>query len=350
MKSFEIKLYSRTWAFKKTINPRNVSSEISFSEELEWGQWDMILTVEWEFSDFLSTDIVEIREVDEDNKQISMTYTGIIEEIWVDELESKTLVNIQILWLFTALNDLIFKQSWNRVFTASMTPWNLVKAIIDSFNADYWSLSWWETQNLSTNLIRYTPTSIDVTGTVANYSFDNDSCLDAIKKALESKGFSFYIWADWICYVKQDADQSQIDLTMGRQIIKVERKVHKREMVNTLYHERSWAVEQTYSDAWSILIFWKKEKKEVNSDIQNATTQNTVWNEYVAEHAFERNEISILMKPQKSESITPWMLVTVNNIKIPLINKKITKITKSRENWTIYVGDFISFANSVLKK
>lgn len=350
MKSYEVKLYSRTGLFKKTINPRNISSEISFSEELEWGQWDLTLSVEWNFSDFLSTDIVEIREVDEDNKQISKTYTWIIEEIWVDEFEWKSLVNIQILWVFTALNNLIFKQSSNRVFTVSMTPWNLVKAIIDSFNTDYWTLSGWNTQNLTTNLIRYTASSIDVTWTAANYSFDNDTCLDAINKSLEDKWFSFYIWADGICYVQQDVNQTTLWLTMWRQVIKVERKVHKRELVNTLFHERVWNNEQTYTDPVSTALFWKIEKKQIDSDVQDATTQNTIWAKYISEHAYERNEISIIMKPQKSESIMPWMLVTINNISIPLVNKKITKISKGKENWTLYVWDFISFANSILKK
>jgi hypothetical protein len=35
MKSFEVKLYSKNGTFKKTINPRNITSEISFSEDLD---------------------------------------------------------------------------------------------------------------------------------------------------------------------------------------------------------------------------------------------------------------------------------------------------------------------------
>jgi hypothetical protein len=38
MKSFELKLYSRDGIFKKQINPKTISSDISFSEELNGGQ------------------------------------------------------------------------------------------------------------------------------------------------------------------------------------------------------------------------------------------------------------------------------------------------------------------------
>ena len=350
MKSFEIKVYSRIWTFKKTINPKDITSEINFSEDLEWGQWDLLLSFRGDFWTYLSTDIVEIREVDEENKDISRTYTGIIEEISVDEYEKYSVVNLQLLWVFTALNDKIFKSGANRKFTVSATPWNLVKQIIDSFNTDYWTLSWGNTQNLSWNIIRYTASSIDLTWTAANYEFDNDSCLDAIKKALEDKWFSFFIWSDGICYVQQDSGQSTVSLTMGRQVIKVNRKIHKREMVNKLYHERALSNEQTYSDPSSVALFWVIEKKEVDSDIQDATTQNTVGAKKIQDYAYERNEISILIKPQKTSSIVPWMILTINNLKTTLAWKKITKISKQKDSWTLYVGDFISFWNSVLKK
>lgn len=349
MKSFEIKLYDRLWDFKKMINPLDVKSEISFSEDLEGWQAELSLSVNWDFGDFVDSDIIEIREVDDVNKTVSMTYTWIIEETEVDEYELTEVITIQLLWVFTALNDVIFRQGWLRTFTVNMTPWNLVKAIIDSFNLSYGNLVW-DTQNLATNLIKYDGSSIDVTWTAVNYAFDNDYCIDAIKKALEDTGFSFYIWADWLCYVQQDANQTKVSLTMWNQVVKVNRKKHKRDMVNTYFLKRTGGVEVTYTDAWAATTFWPKEKAESDEDIQDVTTQDTVWTKFVQDYAYERNEISVLVKPQKSESIRPWMLLTVNNIRNTIVEKKITKIDKSKEQWIIYVGDFISFWKEILKK
>lgn len=350
MKSFEVKLYSKNWTFKKTINPKNITSEIAFSEDLDWGQSDLNIQIIWDFWDFLCSDILEIREVDEENYSISKTYTGIIEEIDVDEYETHDVVSLQVLWLFTALNDILFKQGWNRVFSVNMTPGNMVKAIIDSFNAEYWTLSWGNTQNITTNLFRYTAWSIDVTGTAINREFDNVSCLDALKKAVENTSFNFFIWSDGMVNVQQDSWQTKKSLTMWREVVKVNRKLHKREMVNKYYHERVSANEQIYTDPSSIALFNLKERKEVDSDVLDATSQNVIGNKKISDYAYERNEISVLMKPQKSESVFPGMLLSINNLKNAFVEKKITKITKWKDSWTIYVGDFISFWNSVLKK
>lgn len=350
MKQFEVKLYSRDWTFKKVINPKTITSVISFSEEIDWWQSDLNLQVTWDFWDYLCTDIIEVREVDTENKQISRTYSGIIEEIAVVEYKNKDTISLTILWVFTALNDLIYKFWWNRVFTLNMSPWNIVKSVIDSFNTDYWTLSWWDTQNLDWNLIRYTVASIDTSGPTVNIEFDNNTCLDSIKRAIENTWYNFYIWSDWICYVQKESWQQEVSVTMGRQVVSLERKIHKREMVNKLYHERALENEQTYTDPSSIALFWIKEKKEVDAEIQDAATQNIIGAQKIDDYSYERNEISITMKPQKSESIVPWMLLSVNNIKIPLVNKKITKISKDISSWTIYVWDFISFWNSVIKK
>lgn len=350
MKSYEVKLYSRVWVYKKTINPRDIVSEIQFSEDLDWWQSDMNIEVIGQFDDFLSTDIIEIREVDEENMIISPTYTWVIEEISVKEYENWDTVNLQLLGLATVLNDNIYKTWGNRVFTSNLTVWNLVKSIIDSFNSDYWTLSWWDTQNVTTNLIRYTASSIDTSWSLVNISYDNDSCFDAIRKAIEDTDFSFWIWVDWVCYVQKDSWQSKVSLTLWRQVVLVDRKIHKRELTNHLYHERTWNNEQTYTDPVSISLFWKKEKKITDSDVLDATTQNTKWNKYIQDYAYERNEIQITMKPQQSNSIVPWNILSLNNVKIPLIDKKITKISKSKDVWIINVWDFISFGETVLKK
>lgn len=350
MKSYEIKLYSRVWTFKKNINPKNVVSEIQFSEDLEWWQSDLSLEVIWEFDEFMATDIIEIREVDEDNKEISPTYTWIVEEISVKEYENGSTINVQVLWLFTVLNDNLFKSWGSRKFTSVLTPWNLVKTIIDSFNADYWTLSGWNTQNISTNIIKYTASSIDTSWSTVNIEFDNENCLDAIKKTLTDTWFSFYIWVDWVCYVQKDVNQTKVSLTMWRQVLMIDRKLHKRELTNYLYHERTGNNEQTYTDPVSITLFGKKEKKIVESEIKDITTQNTKWNKYIQDYAYERNEIEITMKPQKTTSLIPWNVITINNIKIPLVEKKITKITKSKDYWNVFVWDFISFWATVIKK
>lgn len=347
MKTFEYKLYDGFGNLKMQINPLKIISKISFSEELNWGQWNLNIEIEADENDFVCSDIIEIREVDEDNKTPSPTYTGIIEEMEVTEYRTKQIIKLSLLGIFTVLNDAEYKQGGSRSFTATGTPWTIVKAIIDSFNADYGTLTGGDTQNLTTNIIRYTGSSIDVTGTSINKVFDNVDCLSAIKNALEDTGFDFYIWADGICYVTARANQPEIFLTFDRQIIKINRKLHKRDMVNTYHLERNGGTELTYTDAGAVSIFHIKELSESDTQINDATTQNLNWNQKINDYAYERTEISLEVKVDNNSQIAPWKMVTTQNTLQQIQQQQITKITKTQTSWTVYMGDFTSFWKTI---
>jgi hypothetical protein len=80
----------------------------------------------------------------------------------VTEYRDREVIDLQILGVFTVLNDIFYKNGGSRVFTKTDTPGNIVKDIIDQFNAEYGALSG-DSQNLGTNLLTYTVSSIDVT-------------------------------------------------------------------------------------------------------------------------------------------------------------------------------------------
>lgn len=153
MKSYELKLYSRLGVFKKQINPQDVSSEIAFQEELDGGQGDLTLKVVGSQSDYVVSDIIEIREVNDDSPTVSQTYTGIIEEIETTEYEYTTLLDIKLLGVFTALNDVLFKSGGSRTFSKTGTAGAIISDIVASFNSDYGAM-FGDTQNIQI-FIRY---------------------------------------------------------------------------------------------------------------------------------------------------------------------------------------------------
>lgn len=346
MKTYEIKTYSWSGVFKKQINPLNVTTDISFTEELQWGQWNLNLTIVWSLDDFVCSDIVEIREV-WDDKDILASYTGIIEEIDVKEFKDSEIISLSILWVFTVLNDALYKSWWNRTFTKTDTPWNIVKSIIDSFNTDYWVLSW-DTQNLTTNVVRYTWSSIDITWTTISRSFENINCLAAIKKTLENTWFDFFIGSDWVVIVKQTINQPEVFLTHWREIVYAERRLSKKDMVNKFYLARNGWTTVIYQDWTSITDYKIKEEYKSDTDIQNLATQDVIWNQKIAEFKDERNIISLVLKVQKSDFLYPWYLVTTQNSKREIISKQITKIEKSKNQWKLYFWEFVSFWKTIL--
>lgn len=342
MKKFEVKVYDKSGTFKKQINPKNITSDITFTEELNGGQGNLMLSFVGDFDDYSVTDIVEIREVDDENKSITPTYTGIIEEIDDDEYKTTEVVTLSLLGAFTVLNDIEYKDGGSRTFNKSGTPGAIVKLIIDSFNAEYGALSA-NTQNLTGNIIRYTGSSIDVTGTTVNYSFDKETCLEAIKKVLEGSGMDFFIGADGICYVTQDANQTPKVLTLGREAIQIKRNYHKRDMVNKYYLARNGGTELTYTSAGAITSYGLKEKTESDSDILDQPTQDLLGAKKISDFSAPRLKTEILTKPLQSASIMPGNLLTVQNAKRPITSQKIIRITKSTKGFTVNIGDFVSF-------
>lgn len=339
---FEFKLYDWTWEFKQTLNPKLEYSKISFQEEMDSWQWDLNLIVEGNLNDFQDSDIIEIRDSVNWN-----LYTGILEEIDIEEFETSSILNLKFLWTFTALNDIEYKSWSSRTFTKTDTVWNIIKDIIDSFNIDYGAL-FGHTQILQTNLIRYTWSSIDITWDTISVDFDKNNCLIAIQNTIKDTGFNFYIWKDWIIFVTQKINQDKKYITFEKEILSIQRKLSKKDMVNKYYLTRDWGVEKIYEDTAYQTQFALKEKSETRSDILDEATQDIKWDEYIEENKNEDNIVSIKIKTNSIE-IKPWDIITTLNSRNNLIEKQITKIDIKKEFWTIYLWNFISFWKTIIK-
>jgi hypothetical protein len=128
-----------------------------------------------------------------------------------------------------------------------------VKGIIDSFNSVYGTLS--DTQVLTTNLIRYTTDSIDITGTSASIEFDYETCLFSISKVVENSGFVWFVGADGIFYLKKETDLPITYITFDREIIAISKKLKTDEMRNKIYYQITGSSESSYQDAISQALY-----------------------------------------------------------------------------------------------
>lgn len=335
MKYYEVKLYTQKWEFKKQINPINITNELVFSEELNWWQGNLNLELIWKSSDYICSDIVEIREIQK--WVIKATYTWIIERIKIQEYKIAEWVTLELYGLHTLLNDIIYKDWSNKKFTKNWTAGEIVKDIIDYFNSQYSAL-FWDTQNLGTNI--FNTTWIDETWTNISIEFDNMNCLRALLLVSENSWFNFYINQNWLVNFKTKENQTHKFLTFEREIISINRTLQKDDMVNKYYLRRAWDVEKVYQNNDSIDLFNLKELSESQIDIQNEPTQDIIWNEKINNFAFERDETSLTIKEVDLE---PWYLISTLNTNNQLVNKQIVKIDKRKDNLVIYLEEFKSF-------
>lgn len=350
-KFFEIKIYNRlSNVLKWQIKPNMISGNIEWSESIDGWQGDMSFTLDVVSSDqtYKQWDIVEIREVTSYDKSISPSYTGIIERIVREDNEKWSYITIQILWIFTVLWDVIYEDTGSKVFTKNMTPWNIMKSIIDSFNAKYGSLSVWM-QNLSSNIIRYTSTSIDTTWIAVNISFDYTTCLESIKKTLENTGLYWFVWADGICYVQKKPIVETHTMTYLREVKRIESEEHKNDICNKLHLEIQWGWIKVYNNISSQSIFWIKEKNITRTDIVDIPTQDIVGQNYIDENGSIKKETTLQILPIKSNAIKPWDTITIQNTFHSIINQQIVKINKKLDLFEIILWSYTSLGEVVKK-
>lgn len=349
MKSYEVKIYSRLGKFKKSINPKDILSEISFSEDLNGGQWSLNLEISGNIENFEVSDIVEIREVSENSTKIIPTFTGIIEEIQVEEFETYDKISLEILGLHTLLGDFLYRENNQRKFQKNGNIANIFREIIDHFNTEYWDFSATETQNLGKKIFHYSDESIENFVKNITLEIDNTTHLEAMNKITEISDYVFFIDATGLVTAKPKNNFEQKILTLGREVISFSQKIKKRDMCNSYIIDVDKVGSRTYNDQNSIQKYGKKEKVDSSSDIKTEPAMNDKWNEFIRENANPKSEISLILKPQNSDFLYPWTRITLQNIRNPLSEKQITKIDKNRDNWTIYIGDYVSFGKILSK-
>lgn len=345
MKSYEVKLYSRTGTFKQQI--QDIVSDVSFIEEQNGWQSNMTLSVVGELSDYAFGDIVEIREVDKTNKEISNTYSGIITNIDVVEFQKSYILNLELYGVFTRLSTIIYASGWSRKFEKSWTAGTIIKDIIDSFNAVYGGIS--GTKILQTNLIRYTTDSIDTSWTTLAYDFDFDDCLWAIRKVAEDSGYIWFVGADGVFHLKKESDLPIKYLTFDREIIAITKRIKTDEMKNKLYLQVHGDVELTYQDTPSQTIYWVYETRESDTDIKTNATAEKKATELMTKYGYELDEVTLSLKPQKSSDFTPLVRISTLNTRTPIIGKSIVRVDKTKSGIKLAIGDYISLSRTIKK-
>lgn len=350
MKSYEIKIYSRLGNFKKSINPRDILSEISFSEDLNGGQWSLNLELIWDLENFEVSDIIEIREVSDNSTHIIPTFTGIIEEIQIEEFENYDKISLEILGLHTLLGDFLYRENSQRKLQKTGDIGQICRDVINHFNAEYGNFSASETQNLWKKIFHYSDESIQNFWKNILIEIDNMTHLEILTKITEMSDAVFFIDATGLVTAKPKNNFSEKILTLGRDVVSYTQKIKKRDMCNSYVIEVDTIGSRTYNNDDSIQKYGKKEKADSSSDIKTEAGMNDKWNTFIMENSLPKSEISLILKPQNSDFLFPWDRITLQNIRNPLKEQQITKIDKNRDNWTIYIGDYVSFGQILLNK
>ena len=307
---YDIKTYNKDGTFKTTINPNCVMNDISFTENVNGGQGQLLLNLALSFADnsFQWWDLIKVILFNDRYKQGKQIYFGYISQITRKYDANKWYIQLTCLWIASLLNKIIFSGSYAWTITSVLTQ------IINKFNSNYSGL-------ITIEQIDDYPESVSV-------EFDNIiTCKKAIDMLSETANYYRFVDSEWKFFFREKMTQTNHIVANQDSVETMSLNYSFENIVNKLYLERSWGTLATYEDATSQNNYWIKEAYEVETTIANQSTQDEFGNNYIAQNKDPKNASSVVINNKYDiESIVPWDTISVVNTEYSVKNLLIEKI------------------------
>lgn len=339
-KQYNIKVYTLTGVYEKTLSQSVIMSDISYSSQINGGQWELTVSLAVSVSSDIVAynNIIKLYETDENNPVWILIYSWVVTQVkrvssnWSDYIE------VTVLGLATMLSNIYYYES-GYTFSKNQEASETIKDIIDSFSYTY---PWIITYN----------TSIESTGINSNISFDYTKCLDAINKAREVSSYWWTVDESWVFQYHPKTGwiwQVTHNLTFWHDIESITIDEDTEDIVNKYILEWSSGT-VTADNLTSIWAYGLKELKETKTDISNIGTANSVASQYITQNKDPKRDIKIVVNSNYNlEIIKPGHLVTVKNYEYEIINLQIAKIEYNTENVSLQLEKITSFSQEISK-
>jgi len=337
-KIYQIKVYSLDWTYQKTISPSIIMSDISFSKNINGWTTDINIELDLKFgnSDFSNGQVVKISVFDDNNKSWKLIYTGVINGVVRNANTNSETITLVCLWISSLLSQIIYDNAW-RVFTKIDDPANIIKNIIDYINTIY---TWWR--------FTYGWWKIDTYGSTIEIDFNYTDCFSAIKKVKDVTDFYFYIDQSWEIYFKAKPTTATHSLTNKKNVENIDMKEDIESLVNRVFVERKGGTIKTYQDTASQTTYWIKEKKISKTELWSVTSQDTFWDNYIAENKDPKKKTKVIVNNLYDiDSIEPWSTIKIKNIEHTIDNIQVLNVQYTPDKVTLSLDEYISFWQQV---
>lgn len=338
-KRYQVKIYDLDGTYRKTLSPKIVKNNVTFTSLINGGQGVCVLDLALPIDDFGEGDYIDhmkvmrIYQVDEDNSVTPrLIYTG-----WVSQYEpyfsaKDEGVRVNLLGLASLLS-LIYYYSGSYTHTPSADPSVIATNIIDYLNTKY-SGGW-----LSHGA------NVSTVGVTVGYDFDYTKCLDAVKKAheLSDGDWWWHIGADGELYFKDKPNTATHLFIKGSHIHEGRIRKKNEKVVNKYILEYNGGA-GTYEDATSQTAYGLRELNEDDQNISGSTTADQQGDKKIADEKDPKAHTTLIINSSYDiESIKVGDTCTVTNFKkdtSPLpSNLQIVSIRYSPEFATLELGD-----------
>lgn len=313
-KQFTLKIYNLAGDYLKTLNPDLVMNEVSFTDKLFGGMGQCQVDLNLPIDDFdegqsiAHMNVVRIYESDNGHAAPRLIYTGFISQ-YIPYISGGTqAVRLTLLGLVSLLSLGYYKSGSSYAFNKTDDPANIIKDIIDGFNAVY-----------TGNWIDYDGGHVDDVGVTINYDIDRAKWLDVLKNValFASDDWWWHIGPDGQVYLQDRPNTATHLLTIGQNVDDLQITKNSEKVVNRF--RLSWGAPITvsvYEDLASQAVYGLREKLETDVATKNSTTADQKGNKLIADFKDAKIEATLRVNTKYDiESIRPGDTITVRNVK-----------------------------------
>jgi hypothetical protein len=321
MKKYQVKHYNKSLVFQRTISPAIIKNDITFTSQINGGQWQMRLFLDLPIDNtwFTQSDYIEVTYFSDDFPTWKVIYYWFIDEIhrtWTDFEE----IQIICYWLASLLNKFLFEDSvqW-KSWPLNDDPWNIAEDVIDHANTKYnvftkgWMTTLWSS-------IQYQ---------LAN--FKSFKVMEDMKDL--SANFYWYIWADWDVDFKVRPSTATHVFTYRKDIFNLNIQDDALWLFNNAKVQwSSWNV--NYSDATSQSTYWFREEFfNRSSDLLDSTSATNFATNQVNDNKDPKRKIVLSVNNLFiTENINPGDSCKIRNLSVDLwSNLLIVKVVYTPE-------------------
>ena len=318
-KSYTAKIYNLAGSIVKTINPRTINNEVSFSSTINAGQGQCMIDLSLPMDDFgegtniKNMNFVRIYEADDENSpEPRLIYTGFISQYVPYFQGSSEGVRLVCLGLATLLQFGYYKSGSNFTVSASaIDPAQIMKNVLDHFNSVFPGTPNW---------IDWDGGNVDTVGTNVTYEFVDQKWGDVLKKAFDLAGSGrwWYIGPNGQLYFKAKPGTATHRFTLGYDVVSGEIVKNSEQLINKfqLRWNTGYSSTTDFTDATSVSTYGPREKIQNDERITISGTADQRGDQEIADNKDPKAQVRMRINANYDiESIKPGDTCSVFNVK-----------------------------------
>lgn len=335
----------------KTWEGNVVVSLPTFNAQMKGGYGNCSLRLKLPFDDFdegtsiAYGNIVKIYEVDTDNVNGRIIYTGYISQYNPFFDNNKEGVNIELLGLVSLLTRDYYKNGATYAVTeTSQDPSTIFQNIITQANSV-----------LPGTPFSYSASTISTTGQSVTYTYTARKWVDALQDTFDliGGGWFWYIGADGSVYLKQKPSSATHTFTIGKDIIAMSVVKSGEKLINEAYIDYNGG-NTSDTDATSQTNYGKHAKYINDQSTTDATTAGNIVQTNVDDNKELKISASIVINDTYDiESIKPGDTCKIRNLPTSSStftdNMQIVRINYSPTRIELQLEEIVDFGNEFLR-